>query len=89
MLPARGCLNIHASPAAALARRAPIHRAIEAGDTETGVTIMQMDAGLDTGDMLLVCRQLAAGGHSADCRQRAGVGGAGDRVLRQSALCGV
>ena len=35
-------------------RGAPIHRAIEAGDAETGVTIMQMDAGLDTGDMLLV-----------------------------------
>jgi methionyl-tRNA formyltransferase len=35
---------------------APIHRAIEAGDAETGVTIMQMDAGLDTGDMLLVER---------------------------------
>jgi methionyl-tRNA formyltransferase len=33
---------------------APIHRAIEAGDTQTGITIMQMDAGLDTGDMLLV-----------------------------------
>jgi methionyl-tRNA formyltransferase len=32
---------------------APIHRAIEAGDTETGITIMQMDAGLDTGDMLM------------------------------------
>ena len=43
-------------PAAALAWRAPIHRAIEAGDAETGVTIMQMDAGLDTGDMLLTER---------------------------------
>ena len=40
-------------PPAALARAAPIQRAIEAGDAQTGVTIMQMDAGLDTGDMLL------------------------------------
>ena len=43
--------------AAALARAAPIHRAIEAGDAETGITIMQMDAGLDTGDMLLEARE--------------------------------
>jgi len=51
--PARGCLNIHASLLPRWRGAAPIHRAIEAGDTETGVTIMQMDAGLDTGDMLL------------------------------------
>lgn len=43
---------------------APIHRAIEAGDRETGVTIMQMDAGLDTGDMLLVERLPIAPGDS-------------------------
>jgi methionyl-tRNA formyltransferase len=49
-----GCLNIHASLLPRWRGAAPIHRAIEAGDTETGVTIMQMDAGLDTGDMLLV-----------------------------------
>ncbi len=48
------CLNIHASLLPRWRGAAPIHRAIEAGDTETGVTIMQMDAGLDTGDMLLV-----------------------------------
>ncbi|KAF1048242.1 methionyl-tRNA formyltransferase [Xylophilus sp.] len=52
-LPARGCLNIHASLLPRWRGAAPIHRAIEAGDAETGVTIMQMDAGLDTGDMLL------------------------------------
>jgi methionyl-tRNA formyltransferase len=52
-LPARGCLNIHASLLPRWRGAAPIHRAIQAGDTETGVTIMQMDAGLDTGDMLL------------------------------------
>ncbi len=51
-----GCLNIHASLLPRWRGAAPIHRAIEAGDTETGVTIMQMDAGLDTGDMLLVER---------------------------------
>jgi methionyl-tRNA formyltransferase len=52
-LPRRGCLNIHASLLPRWRGAAPIHRAIEAGDAETGVTIMQMDAGLDTGDMLL------------------------------------
>lgn len=53
-LPRLGCLNIHASLLPRWRGAAPIHRAIEAGDTETGITIMQMDAGLDTGDMLLV-----------------------------------
>ena len=53
-LPPHGCLNIHASLLPRWRGAAPIHRAIEAGDAETGVTIMQMDAGLDTGDMLLV-----------------------------------
>ncbi|RYX90099.1 MAG: methionyl-tRNA formyltransferase [Comamonadaceae bacterium] len=51
--PAKGCLNIHASLLPRWRGAAPIHRAIEAGDSETGVTIMQMDAGLDTGDMLV------------------------------------
>ncbi|KRC12111.1 methionyl-tRNA formyltransferase [Hydrogenophaga sp. Root209] len=55
-VPRLGCLNIHASLLPRWRGAAPIHRAIEAGDTETGVTIMQMDAGLDTGDMLLVER---------------------------------
>ncbi len=49
-----GCLNIHASLLPRWRGAAPIHRAIQAGDAETGVTVMQMDAGLDTGDMLLV-----------------------------------
>ena len=52
-LPRFGCLNIHASLLPRWRGAAPIQRAIEAGDAETGVTIMQMDAGLDTGDMLL------------------------------------
>ena len=55
-LPAQGCLNIHASLLPRWRGAAPIHRAIEAGDAETGITIMQMDAGLDTGDMLLMER---------------------------------
>ncbi len=54
--PAQGCLNIHASLLPRWRGAAPIHRAIEAGDAETGVTIMRMDEGLDTGDMLLVER---------------------------------
>ena len=49
-----GCLNIHASLLPRWRGAAPIHRAIEAGDQETGVSIMKMDAGLDTGDTLLV-----------------------------------
>jgi methionyl-tRNA formyltransferase len=53
-LPRLGCLNIHASLLPRWRGAAPIQRAIEAGDAQTGVTIMQMDAGLDTGDMLLV-----------------------------------
>jgi methionyl-tRNA formyltransferase len=53
-IPRLGCFNIHASLLPRWRGAAPIHRAIEAGDSETGITIMQMDAGLDTGDMLLV-----------------------------------
>lgn len=52
-LPRHGCLNIHASLLPRWRGAAPIHRAIQAGDAETGITIMQMDAGLDTGPMLL------------------------------------
>jgi methionyl-tRNA formyltransferase len=51
--PKHGCLNIHASLLPRWRGAAPIHRAIEAGDHQTGITIMQMDAGLDTGAMLL------------------------------------
>jgi methionyl-tRNA formyltransferase len=54
--PARGCLNVHASLLPRWRGAAPIHRAILAGDEETGVTIMQMEAGLDTGPMLRVGR---------------------------------
>ncbi|OSM06118.1 putative methionyl-tRNA formyltransferase [Magnetofaba australis IT-1] len=53
-IPTHGCLNIHASVLPRWRGAAPIQRAIQAGDAITGVTIMQMDAGLDTGPMLLV-----------------------------------
>jgi methionyl-tRNA formyltransferase len=52
-LPRLGCLNIHGSLLPRWRGAAPIHRAIEAGDAHSGITIMQMDAGLDTGPMLL------------------------------------
>jgi methionyl-tRNA formyltransferase len=51
--PRLGCINVHASILPRWRGAAPIQRAIEAGDRETGVTIMQMDVGLDTGDMLI------------------------------------
>ncbi len=51
--PKHGCINVHGSILPRWRGAAPIQRAIEAGDNESGVTIMQMDAGLDTGDMLL------------------------------------
>ncbi|SME91755.1 methionyl-tRNA formyltransferase [Pseudogulbenkiania subflava] len=53
-LPAKGCLNIHASLLPRWRGAAPIQRALLAGDAETGITIMQMDVGLDTGAMLSV-----------------------------------
>ncbi|MCV6614366.1 MAG: methionyl-tRNA formyltransferase [Cellvibrionaceae bacterium] len=54
--PKYGCINVHASLLPRWRGAAPIQRAVEAGDSETGVTIMQMDAGLDTGPMLEVSR---------------------------------
>jgi methionyl-tRNA formyltransferase len=52
-IPKQGCLNLHASLLPRWRGAAPIQRCIEAGDTETGITLMQMEAGLDTGPMLL------------------------------------
>ena len=54
--PRLGCVNVHGSILPRWRGAAPIQRAIEAGDAETGVTIMQMDVGLDTGDMLNIAR---------------------------------
>jgi methionyl-tRNA formyltransferase len=51
-IPRLGCVNIHASLLPRWRGAAPIQRAIEAGDPETGISLMQMDAGLDTGDIL-------------------------------------
>lgn len=56
-LPPQGCLNIHGSLLPRWRGAAPIQRAIEAGDAQTGITIMQMDEGLDTGEMLLIGHQ--------------------------------
>lgn len=58
--PRLGCINVHASLLPRWRGAAPIQRAIEAGDRETGITIMQMDVGLDTGPMLLA-RSMAIG----------------------------
>jgi len=53
-IPRLGCINVHASLLPRWRGAAPIHRAIEAGDKQSGVTIMQMNEGLDTGDMLMI-----------------------------------
>jgi len=58
--PTHGCLNVHASLLPRWRGAAPIQRAILAGDTETGVGIMQMEAGLDTGPVRLEARTLVA-----------------------------
>jgi methionyl-tRNA formyltransferase len=55
-IPPRGAINIHASLLPRWRGAAPIHRAVEAGDAETGITLMQMDAGLDTGAMIREAR---------------------------------
>ncbi|MDA8523455.1 methionyl-tRNA formyltransferase [Acidovorax sp. NCPPB 4044] len=89
-LPRLGCLNIHASLLPRWRGAAPIHRAIEAGDAETGVTIMQMDAGLDTGAMLLVERNpIAAADTTATLHGRlAGLGGRLIVEALELAACG-
>ena len=51
-IPRLGCINVHASLLPRWRGAAPIQRAIEAGDSETGICIMQMEAGLDTGPVL-------------------------------------
>ncbi|MDK9724113.1 MAG: methionyl-tRNA formyltransferase [Sterolibacteriaceae bacterium MAG5] len=64
-IPRLGCINIHGSLLPRWRGAAPIQRAIEAGDAETGVTIMRMEAGLDTGPMLLAGRQPIAADDTA------------------------
>jgi methionyl-tRNA formyltransferase len=83
-----GCMNIHGSLLPRWRGAAPIHRAIEAGDAETGVTIMQMDAGLDTGDMLLEGRMaIAADDTTASLHDKVAALGA-DLMLQALALAG-
>jgi len=77
--PRLGCLNIHASLLPRWRGAAPIHRAIEAGDARTGVTIMQMDAGLDTGDMLL--REALAIGDDTTARLHDRLAAMGGRLI--------
>ncbi|MFV0302607.1 MAG: methionyl-tRNA formyltransferase [Paracoccus sp. (in: a-proteobacteria)] len=76
--PRLGCLNIHASLLPRWRGAAPIHRAVMAGDAETGVAIMQMEAGLDTGPVLAETR-LAIGAEetTADLHDRLADAGAG------------
>lgn len=75
-LPRFGCINVHASLLPRWRGAAPIQRAIEAGDEQTGITIMQMDVGLDTGDMLSVhpCPILPRDNASALHDRLAGIG---------------
>ena len=79
--PRLGCLNIHASLLPRWRGAAPIHRAIMAGDAETGVCIMQMEAGLDTGPVLLRAGDADRGGGDdrRPARPAVGDGGAADR----------
>ncbi|VTU33459.1 Methionyl-tRNA formyltransferase [Variovorax sp. SRS16] len=80
--PRLGCLNIHASLLPRWRGAAPIHRAIEAGDAETGVTIMRMDAGLDTGAMLL--REALAIGDDSTARLHDRLATLGGRLIVQA-----
>jgi methionyl-tRNA formyltransferase len=76
-IPRFGCLNIHASLLPRWRGAAPIQRAIEAGDTATGVTIMQMEAGLDTGPMLHAERlEIGAGETAGELHDRLAAQGA-------------
>ena len=76
--PRLGCLNIHASLLPRWRGAAPIHRAIMAGDAETGVAIMQMEAGLDTGPVLAEARTtIGAEDTTADLHDRLAAMGAG------------
>lgn len=90
-LPRHGCLNIHASLLPRWRGAAPIQRAIEAGDVETGITIMQMEAGLDTGPMLLASPlRIGAGETAGELHDRLAELGARlivDALARLDTLC--
>lgn len=81
-LPRLGCLNIHASLLPRWRGAAPIHRAVEAGDAQTGITIMQMDEGLDTGPMLRIAPEsIRADDSTARLHDRLAALGAREIVL--------
>lgn len=80
--PRRGCINIHASLLPRWRGAAPIQAAVLAGDAETGVTIMQMDAGLDTGPMLL-CGRTPIGPHTTAADLHGVLAALGGRLLLQ------
>jgi len=82
-LPRRGCLNIHASLLPRWRGAAPVQRAILAGDAATGVTIMQMDEGLDTGPVLLT-REIAIGAHDTGGSLHAALAALGAATLLEA-----
>ena len=79
-IPRLGCLNVHASLLPRWRGAAPIERAILAGDTETGVTIMRIDEGLDTGPVLLA-RRLPIGEATTAAQLRAGLAALGAQLM--------
>jgi methionyl-tRNA formyltransferase len=89
-LPRLGCINIHASLLPRWRGAAPIQRAIEAGDAQTGITIMQMDEGLDTGDTLLM-EPVPIGAHDTTASLHDKLAVLGGRLIVQAleiAACG-
>lgn len=78
--PTHGCLNIHASILPRWRGAAPIHRAVMAGDPETGVTIMQMEAGLDTGPMLHIVRTPVGAKTTGELTEELAISGAAAMV---------
>jgi methionyl-tRNA formyltransferase len=82
-IPRLGCVNVHASLLPRWRGAAPIERALLAGDATTGVTIMQMDAGLDTGPILLQ-RPVAIGPHDSGTDLRARLAAEGAPLLLQA-----
>ena len=82
-LPRHGCLNIHASLLPRWRGAAPVQRAILAGDAATGVTIMQMDEGLDTGPVLLT-REIAIGAHDTGGSLHAALAALGAAALLEA-----
>jgi methionyl-tRNA formyltransferase len=81
--PKLGCFNLHASLLPRWRGAAPINRAIMAGDAESGVMVMKMDAGLDTGDIALG-ESVEITDETTEVRLRSYLGGAGARLMRQA-----